>query len=145
MKLSKLYLLGYGVLAAISLVVVGVLVYRAYSFDQRVFREAPVPQTEVSANLVIDYGEGNVASFLATKVDQPATILTLLNTLESQGKFDLTLEGKPLGTLVKSINGLVAENGSFWFAYLNGDLISGGIDSQRLNDGDSVELRYRTL
>ena len=145
---KKLYLLGYGVLAIISLAVVGVLVYRAYNFD---LRNRQNPPTEIylqqaAANLEVDFGNNKVATYSAEIANENPTVLDLINQVSSSNQdFKIVLEQKPLGTLLKSINELVAENGYFWFVYVNKVLVPGSLGDQSLPNGAVVELKYQKL
>lgn len=148
MNLKKLYLLGYGVLALISLAVVGVLVYRAYSFDQRLktSNDQLVEEVKnVTVNLRIDYGEGKVASFSAVPVTAPATVLKLVESPEVAKTASIVTEQKPLGTIIKSINNQMAENGNFWLVYVNEALVTDGLETKNLNAGDNVVISYNKL
>ena len=146
MDTKKLYLLGYGVLAIISLAVVGVLVYRAYNFDLRTRQNvATATQQAVKATLLIDFGNNKTATYSATLNSSP-TVLDLVNSVSSSNpNLKITLEQKPLGTLLKSINGVVAENGYFWFVYVGNVLVPGSLGDQKLTDGATALIRYQKL
>jgi len=147
MDTKKLYLVGYGILAIISLIVVAVLVYRAYNFDLRTQQNAPTEnQQAVKAMLLIDFGSNKTATYSATLNGQSATVLDLINSVASaNSSLNVTLEQKPLGTLLKSLNGVVAENGYFWFVYVNDVLVPGSLGDQKLTDGATTLIRYRKL
>jgi|GEM_PF-2208759 len=147
MDTKKLYLVGYGILAIISLIVVAVLVYRAYNFDLRTRQNAPTEnQQAVKAMLLIDFGSNKTATYSATLNGQSATVLDLINSVASaNSSLNVTLEQKPLGTLLKSLNGVVAENGYFWFVYVNDVLVPGSLGDQKLTDGATTLIRYRKL
>ena len=148
MDTKKLYLLGYGVLAIISLVVVGVLVYRAYNFDLRTRQSAPteVYLQQAKVDLRVDFGNNKTATYSAEVIKEGPTVLDLIEQVSSDNKdFNVVLEEKPLGTLLKSINGLIAENGYFWFVYVNESLVPGSLGYQQLTNGANVTIRYQKL
>ena len=148
MNLKRLYLLGYGVLAFVALIMVGVLVYRAYSFDKRVGNlgnDLAVTETAQNVDLRIDFGEGRIASYSGVTVNPPVTVLNLTRSIAESNFLTIVSEQKPLGTIIKSINGLMAGNGNFWLVYQNGDLITNGLDQQKVSTNDKIEIRYNKL
>lgn len=148
MNLKKFYLLGYGVLALVALAVVGVLVFRAQAFDQRLKSsgdEAVREMVNVPVNLLINFGEGRVASLAAVPVAAPATVFKLLERPEVLATWSIVTEKKPLGVIIQSINNKVAENGNFWLVYVNAALVTDGLETKNLNADDNVELRYNKL
>lgn len=138
-------MLGYGVIAIVSLVVVGFLVYRAYSFDKTLKNSDAVATTlPVTANLRIDFGENKFATYLAIQVNSPATVLKLIQAPATKD-LNLVIEVKPLGTLIKSIAGKTASNGYFWLTYVNGIVTPSGVDSIAVASGDLIEIKYNKL
>lgn len=142
MDTKKLYLLGYGVLAAVALGVVGLLVYRAYSFDQTVKNKAAREVVSSAPQTITVTLSTPKSSYPGTILNAPFTVVNLLNSLNG---LDIVLDAKPLGTLVKSVAGIENGDGNFWLVYVNGVMVPGNIDNQGLKDGDVVELRYNKL
>lgn len=139
-------MLGYGIIAIISLIVVGFLVFRAYSFDKTLKSDAvSVPAALVTVNLKIDYGQNKIATFSAIKIQSPATALTIIQSAATANNLNLVTEVKPMGTLIKSINGLEAVGGYFWLTYVNGIVTPSGVDSIPVSNSDLVEFKYNKL
>jgi len=141
-------MLGYGVLALISLVVIGLLVWRAYSFDGRVKNDASASPSgltalqEVTVSFKVNYGQNKVTDLGIQTVKPPFTVKGLY---DQAGEIGVIMEQKPLGSLVKSVDGIEATGGNFWLTYLNGELVPGDLNTTQIKAGDSVELRYNKL
>lgn len=144
-------MLGYGVLALISLAVIGLLVWRAYSFDLRVRNDViasdqgqATPQ-DVTVTFKVNYGQNKVTDLGQQVVKPPFTVKGLYDQISLIGKIGIILEQKQLGYLVRSVDGIEANGGNFWLTYLNGELVPGDLNTTQIQSGDSVELRYNHL
>lgn len=62
---------------------------------------------------------------------------------------DFAMEGREseFGFFIEAVNGITADydtDGAYWAFYLNGEYAQNGIDSQPIQDGDEIALRYES-
>jgi len=76
-------------------------------------------------------------------IDQGATVLSVLEKASQENKIMLINTKSNAGILVESIGGV--KNGTdskYWIVYLNGKMISVGVDKQIVNEGDTIEFKF---
>jgi len=99
----------------------------------------PLAEEIGKVSLVLDFGEGEVASFSGISAK------TAFEALESVSQSeDWLLETKQydFGILVESINGKKNTEEKAWLFYVNGKMADKAADKFEVSDGDMIKWRY---
>ena len=80
------------------------------------------------------------------KISQKAeTIKDVLDSISSSGVFEYEYAKLSDGIVIMSVKGIMGDytrEGSYWEVTRNGSTIEGGIDKEKVDDGDVIELKY---
>lgn len=98
-----------------------------------------VGQAEISVDLTIDYGNGDIQVFPGEAVRRGATIIELLENLEKQEGITIEKRNFPgLGVFIEAIHGVHNTNNSYWQYWVNGEYAKVGAGQYKLRDGDEI-------
>ncbi len=102
------------------------------------------PQSTVTADLVLDFGEEKVATYSGIKVEEETILGLLLKVASDHGfEVDFTPPSGEMGAFVKSIGGVENTNEKFWQFWVNGEYGQVAMDQQEIEDGDVIEIKFR--
>ena len=108
--------------------------------DVRVLKE------ELSANLTLDFGDGEIKKLEAKKIDKDSTVFSLLQNVSEVESIDLKYKdyGAEMGIMIESIGGVEnnLEAGKYWQYWINGEYAKVGVGAQLVDDGDEIEWKY---
>lgn len=93
---------------------------------------------EISVDLTIDYGNGDIQSFPREKLPAGSTVLDLLRGLQEKGILVETRNFPGLGVFIEAIHGVSNTNSSYWQFWVNGEYSQVGAEQYVLKDGDGV-------
>ncbi|KKQ40751.1 MAG: hypothetical protein US60_C0054G0010 [Microgenomates group bacterium GW2011_GWC1_37_8] len=102
---------------------------------------APTEANLQSAMLVIDYGDGEPATFSIETSDKSTAFSLLKNTTEKEN-IPLETQQYDFGVFVKSIGGKESSADMAWIYFVNGESGTVAADQMKVNPGDTVEWRY---
>lgn len=103
-------------------------------------------QEERTANLMFDFGDGDIKAFNNIIVNDGETIFDLVKEVAAKNNIKLGYKdyGGDLGVLIESI-GEKKNNfdaGYYWQYWANNDYAKVGAGTYKLNDGDIIEWKY---
>lgn len=106
-------------------------------------------EAQISVDLTIDYGNGDIQTFPQEVLPRRATILDLLESLERKGIAIEKRNFPGLGVFIEAIHGVHNTNNSYWQYWVNGEYAKVGTGQYELRHGDEVlwkrtsEVPYR--
>lgn len=110
-------------------------------------KEGPMPgpaaeseTQETLVKLVID--TGIKAATYSAKLNEEATVLSLLKQVSQENEIELKLKEYDFGTMVESIGGKENSKERAWIYFLNGQTGDVGAGDKKLAAGDLVEWKY---
>lgn len=105
--------------------------------------EAP---QDITVNLMLDYGDGDVKSFNGILLPFNASVFDLLKKAATDNNFNLEYKdyGGDLGVLVQAIGSKAgnAKTNMFWEYWVNDTHADIGASGYKLKNGDIVEWKY---
>jgi hypothetical protein len=114
------------------------------SVQPRASFEAPAPTPRTSTPICSSTIRITIESAVyETCIEDGVSLLSAMQTATSDGLVFTGKEYPSLGFFVESINGKHAENGYYWFLYVNGESSSAGVSETVVRAGDSIEWRYK--
>jgi hypothetical protein len=146
----------FAILIAFCLVLVGVFYTQVNMTNKELDKvgkfvlvtspKGEVAGEEISAiprivNLLISNGEKQQSYFV--KINENSTVLSVLEKGAQENGIMLINTKSSAGTLVQSIQGV--KNGTdnkYWIVYLNGQMLSVGVDKQTVKEGDKIEFKF---
>lgn len=103
--------------------------------DDYLSRTYTIEDREQKVDLIIDYGEGKIATYSAVYGN---TVYDVLKHVEE----DLAVEKYDFGILISSIGEYENSKDFAWMYYVNSQVGEVAADKYELQDGDVVEWRY---
>jgi len=107
---------------------------------------------EITIDISIDYGNGDIQSFPQELMLNGSTVLDVLNALERRYGIALETRNFPgVGVFIEAIHGVRNSNTSYWQFWVNGEYAQVGAAQYVVQDGDKVlwkrtsEIPYRPL
>ncbi len=100
-----------------------------------------VTKTEVTVNLVIDFGNNNVkdVSLVASPED---TAFSILKTTVEKENIELKVKQYDFGVFVENIAGFESNTKKSWIYYINGESGQIAADQQKIKNEDKIEWKY---
>lgn len=140
-KKLKIYL---GIALA-SLIVIGVFGGKTRLEGTKSLRSfSEVGEEVVSADLELDFGEGETKTYEDVKT-QEETVLGLLLAAAQESDFEVDYSESEMGAFVKAISGVENTKEKFWQFWLNGEYGQVAMDKQEIKDGDLVEIKLTSF
>lgn len=122
----------------LSLVIIGLIIWGVISLGKR---EAPKPQPgEREIEQEASVPTETTPEIISYQGKEGVDALTLLK--EKAEVVTEDFEGKPM---VKSINGVEANEQNFWAFYVNGEMSMVGAAEYKTKDSDQIEWRYQPI
>jgi hypothetical protein len=100
-----------------------------------------VPSPAGTAALVLDFGEGEVATYSASP-DEETTVFDLLTQAADKFGYKLETQKFDFGVFVKAIGGRESSRERTWIYFVNGKAAQVAADQAKVKPGDRVEWRY---
>lgn len=111
------------------------------------------PQTDIKAqgqaivaSLMLDYGDGRVATYNNIKLEETKTVFELLKKVTSDFNIEFSYSDryKDLGVFIESIDNVRNDTASdnWWHYWVNNDYADVAADKLELKNGDIVEWKF---
>lgn len=95
--------------------------------------------SEISVDLIIDYGDGDLQHFTDEVMWRGGTVFDLLLSMERRYGISVETRDFPgVGVFIEGIHGVRNTNSSYWQYWVNGEYAQKGADNYILEDGDAV-------
>ncbi len=109
-------------------------------FSKETSKEAvPAVFSEISVNLVIDYGGDDLQHFAGEAMWEGGTVLDLLLSMEKRYGISVEKRDFPgVGVFIEGIHGVRNTRTSYWQYWVNGEYAQRGADNYMLKEGDTV-------
>ena len=130
------------VLIAVSFLLSGCLPQKYFgeqSEQALIPTSTPIPPAVVSAELTLDFGGNNTATYSAIPAE---TVFDLLQTVAQKEELVIEIKQYDFGSLVESIDGYKNSADKSWIFYVNGQMADKAADKFELQKGDQVIWRY---
>ena len=122
----------FGVLLGVSLADIG---YVPVGQSNLASASKAIEQTEITVDLSIDYGNGDIQTFPSQELRSGDSVLTLLE------KSGVALEKRNfpgVGVFIEAINGVHNTGNYYWQFWVNGEYATVGASQYALRNGDEV-------
>lgn len=101
----------------------------------------PTP-TKVSATLVLEFSEEDIATYSGIQLEKPATVFGILEKAAQDNKIELVTKQYDFGIFVESIGGVENSKERSWIYFVNGKSGEVASDKYEISEGDLIEWRY---
>lgn len=104
-----------------------------------------VSEHEQSVSLMIDYGEGDIVSFLDIPTQEGESLFDVIYSVTEENNLPLGFKdfGGELGVFIESINDVPEEPSDKWWQYwVNNKYGEIGVSSYEVKSGDIIELKF---
>lgn len=98
-----------------------------------------------SVSLMIDYGGGNITSFLDISIEGQEFLFDVIQSTVEENDIPLRFKdfGGELGVFIESIDGVPGESNNKWWQYwVNNEYGKIGVSSYTVKQGDVIELKF---
>ena len=98
-----------------------------------------------SVSLMIDYGEGNIVSFLDISIEGKVSLFDVIQSTAEENNLPLGFKdfGGELGVFIESIDGIGGKGGDKWWQYfVNNKYGEIGVSTYMVTQGDVIELKF---
>ena len=102
-------------------------------------------ESEVTASLMIDFGNGKIITCNNKTLKEGETIFNLLEVCSKDQKNPFELKYKTysgLGVFIEQIGGLKSNGDKYWQYWVNNEYSQVGASEQKLNHNDIVEWKF---
>lgn len=135
----------------IIFLVVGIFLGQDLANLSKVVNTTPqtVNQTEikeVKASLMLDYGDGTIATYNDIELGEDITVFGLLKEVTSENNLEFSYNDKwqEMGIFIESINNVRNDTAAdqWWHYWVNNHYAQVAADKYELKDGDIVEWKF---
>lgn len=94
------------------------------------------------AILVLDYGEGEIATYSGVKIDKSATVFSVLEKITKENNLGFKIREYSFGNLVEQIGDKKNTPNLAWIYFVNKKSGEVAADKKEVKDGDIIEWKY---